>query len=430
MEFLLNSSLRNANQVAIKTNTYSITYKELDEKITRYQKYLKNQGIVPGKIVPFLAKEDLASITILFALFRMGAIALPMNRKLSKVQRAKVYKYISNETIFIPKSACLCLQTSGSSGNPKMVLLSYTNLYYGALGSINRLQLGCDNLYLLSLPLHHIAGIIILFRVFLAKATIVLPCNNVLHQIQTQNITHLSLVPTQLYRILQECLHNPIPSVTHLLVGGSSIPHYLHKKIRELQVPVLFSYGMTEMSSTIAMGSDIEELHILPHRKVAISNEKEILVQGRCLFLGYLGRDPIHLDSQQGWFSTKDIGTLAPEKSLRISGRKDRMFISAGENIHPEMIETAICTILDVQIAIVVTVPDKEYGRRPVAFIRTKRVWTESQYIKRLRLHLSSLFLPIRLFSLPKMQFESLKINYTSLQKIACNSLGITMDSA
>lgn len=429
MEFLLKPTPGNPNQVAIKTNTYSISYQEFDEKIACCQEVLQNKRAAPGKIIPFLSRENLSNIIMLFALFRIGAIAFPINRRLSKVQIATLYDYISNKSLFIPKDACLCLQTSGSSGNPKIALLSYTNLYYSAVGSVNSLQLRSDNLYLLSLPLHHIAGIIILFRVFLAKATVVLPSDNLLRQIQTQKITHLSFVPTQLYRILQECLHNPIPSVTHLLLGGSSIPHYLHKKIRELQMPVLFSYGMTEMSSTIAIGSDIEELHILPHRKVTISNTNEVLVQGKCLFLGYLGREISHLDSQ-GWFSTKDIGTFSSNSGLHIYGRKDRMFISAGENIHPEMIETAICTILDVEIAIVVTIPDKEFGERPVAFIKTNRVWVESQYIKRLRLHLSSLFIPIRLFSLPKMEIESLKINYTLLQKIACNSLGITIDSA
>lgn len=428
MEFLLKSTIiEYPNQVAIKTNRYSITYRELGKKIAYRQKDLQNKGVIPGKIIPFLAREDLSNIITLFALFQLGAIAFPMNRRLSHVQIASIKDYLSSEALFIPQDACLCLQTSGSSGRPKIALLSHKNLYYGALGSISMLELKSNHLYLLSLPLHHIAGIIILFRAFLAKATVVLPSDNLLYQIQSEKITHLSFVPTQLYRILKDCFYNPIPSVRYLLLGGSSIPPYLYNKIKELQIPVLFSYGMTEMSSTIAIGRDIQKLHILPYRKVTISNSSEILVRGKCLFLGYLGGNIIDPDSNE-WFSTKDIGTFSSRNKLRIFGRRDRMFISAGENIHPELIENAICKILDVEIVVMVSIPDREFVERPCAFIGSTRTWTESEYIEILRCHLSSLFLPIRLFSIPSKELKSLKIDYTALQKIACKSLGITID--
>lgn len=423
MEFLLNLFSINANYCAIRTRESSMSYSVLDKKITEKQLSLFHQGVLPGKIVPFVIGKNVSSIIMLFALFRMRAIAAPINRRLSKPQIRAIYHHIENIDVPMPKDACLCLQTSGSSGIPKMALLSYSNLYYGAYGSIDRLQLDRNSSYLLSLPLHHIAGIVILFRVFLTSSTLVLPSTNWLHQIKTEMITHLSFVPTQLYRLLQRCDYNPIPSVTHLLLGGAPTSLYLHNKIKEFQIPVIFSYGMTEMSSTIAMGFDSKNLQILPHREVSLSNSKEILVKGNCLFLGYLTRNSIH--SSHGWFHTKDIGALSSAGNLHILGRKDRMFISAGENIYPEMIETAICTILSVEVATVVTIPDPEYGERMCAFIKTNKPWKETQYMEILRLQLSSLFLPIRLFAMPKLQTGSLKINYTLLQRIACKSLGI-----
>lgn len=425
MEFLLNSI--NANCCAIRTCKSSISYSALDTKIAEKQRSLLDRGVLPGNIVPFVVSENISSIIMLFALFRMRAIAAPINRRLSKQQIKAIYHDIQNIDIEMPKDACLCLQTSGSSGTPKMALLSYSNLYYGAYGSIDRLQLDRNSSYLLSLPMHHIAGIIILFRVFLTNSTLVLPSANWLDQIRIEKITHLSLVPTQLYRLLQKCNSNPIPSVTHILLGGAPTSPYLHKKIRQFEVPVIFSYGMTEMSSTIAMGFDSKNLQILPYRKVSISNSKEILVKGNCLFLGYLAKNAIH--SSRDWFHTKDIGALSSAGNLHIFGRKDRMFISGGENIHPEMIETAICRVLGVEIAVVVTIPDLEYGERMCAFIETNKPWRESQYMEILRLQLSSLFLPIRLFAMPKVQTASLKINYTLLQRIACKSLGIEMGS-
>lgn len=425
MEFFVNSI--NANCCAIRTHESSISYSALDKKITEKQLSLFHRGVLPGKIVPFVASENISSIIMLFALFRMRAIAAPINRRLSKPQITAIYHHIENIDVPMPKDACLCLQTSGSSGTSKMALLSYSNLYYGAYGSIDKLQLDRNSSYLLSLPLHHIAGIIILFRVFLANSTLVLSSANCLHQIRIEKITHLSFVPTQLYRLLQKCDSNPVPSVTHILLGGAPTSSYLDQKIRELQIPVIFSYGMTEMSSTIAMGVDSKNLQILPYRKVSVSTSKEILVKGNCLFLGYLARNAIY--SSRGWFHTKDVGALSSTGNLHIFGRKDRMFISAGENIHPEMIETAICTILGVEIAVVVTIPDLEYGERMCAFIETNKSWKETQYMEILRLQLSSLFLPIRLFPMPKLQTGSLKINYTLLQRIACKSLGIEIGS-
>lgn len=427
MEFLLNLFSNNANRCAIRTYETSISYGILDKKITEKQHLLFHQGVLPGKIVPFVVRENMSSIVMLLALFRMRAIAAPINRRLSKSQIRSIYHYIENTNVIMPKEACLCLQTSGSSGTPKMALLSYSNLYYGAYGAIDALELDRNSSYLLSLPLHHIAGIIILFRVFLTNSTLVLPSTNWLRQIKNEKITHLSFVPTQLYRLLQQCDYNPIPSVTHLLLGGASISPYLHEKIREFQLPVLFSYGMTEMSSTIAMGVDSKELQILPYRKVSVSPSKEVLVRGSCLFLGYLTKHSIYFTRE--WFHTKDMGSLSPTGNLQILGRKDRMFISAGENIHPEVIETALCTILGVEIATVVAIPDREYGQRMCAFIKTKKTWKESRYMEILRLQLSSLFLPVRLFPMPQRDAKSLKIDYTLLQRIACKALGIEIGS-
>ena len=129
MEFLLNLFSINANCCAIRTHECSISYRALDKKITEKQLSLTHQGAFPGKIVPFVAGENVASIIMLLALFRMRAIAAPINRRLSKPQIRSIYHHLENIDVAMPKDACLCLQTSGSSGIPKMALLSYSNLY-------------------------------------------------------------------------------------------------------------------------------------------------------------------------------------------------------------------------------------------------------------------------------------------------------------
>ncbi|MCE1273445.1 MAG: AMP-binding protein, partial [Chlorobiales bacterium] len=94
-----------------------------------------------------------------------------------------------------------------------------------------------------------------------------------------------------------------------------------------------------------------------------------------CLFMGYLntGSGRHELNSSRdglGWFHTGDIGSLTDDSSLAVLGRRDNMFISGGENIHPEEIEKAIASLPGVEEALVVPVPDNEYGMRPMAWIR------------------------------------------------------------
>ncbi len=105
---------------------------------------------------------------------------------------------------------------------------------------------------------------------------------------------------------------------------------------------------------------------------VSISGEGEILVRGETLFHGYLHPDgslalPL---TEDGWFATGDLGFFDADGYLHVTGRRDNMFISGGENIQPEEIERHLCALEGVEEAMVVAVDDEEWGQRPVAFVR------------------------------------------------------------
>ena len=105
---------------------------------------------------------------------------------------------------------------------------------------------------------------------------------------------------------------------------------------------------------------------------VSVSSEDEILVRGETLFQGYLQSDGT-LDrplTEDGWFATGDLGFLDDEGYLHVTGRRDNMFVSGGENIQPEEIEKHLCALEGVEEAMVVAVDDDEWGQRPVAFVR------------------------------------------------------------
>ena len=73
---------------------------------------------------------------------------------------------------------------------------------------------------------------------------------------------------------------------------------------------------------------------------------------------------------EDGWFHTKDLGELDENHQLVVKGRIDNMFISGGENIHPENIERAMVQAFDIRQVVVVPKPDSEFGARPIAFVQ------------------------------------------------------------
>ena len=266
--------------------------------------------------------------------------------------------------------------SSGSSASPKAVLLSYGHHYYNALGSNANLPVLPGDRWLLSLPLWHVGGLGILFRCLLGGGTVVLSDSSasLTYQIVTDRITHLSLVPTQLRRLLDDPLQSTASSTLKaILLGGSPIPATLLNDAVENRLPVFLTYGLTEMASQVATGCSDHPRSpkVLPYRELQIAADGEIVVRGETLFKGYVEDDAIvcPLDSD-GWFHTGDLGSLDSGGHLTVLGRRDNMFVSGGENIQPEQIEQALMTIDGILDALVVPVEDREYGHRPVAFIR------------------------------------------------------------
>ncbi|HET7273332.1 MAG TPA: o-succinylbenzoate--CoA ligase, partial [Rubrobacter sp.] len=272
---------------------------------------------------------------------------------------------------------------------PKSALHTFGNHYYNALGSNTNIPLTPGDRWLHSLPLYHVGGLSILFRCLLAGATITLPepGTPLGEAITVLRATHVSLVATQLLRLLREDVD--LGGLKAVLLGGGPVPAYLVDEALARGLPVHTSYGLTEMASQVTTtqpGAAPEELRtagrVLPHREISVSGEGEILVRGETLFAGYVEGEKVDrpLDPS-GWLHTGDLGELDDEGYLRVTGRRDNLFISGGENVQPEEIEEALCRLEGIDEAVVVPVPDDEFGDRPVAFVRTNGVALEPEYL-------------------------------------------------
>ncbi len=270
--------------------------------------------------------------------------------------------------------------TSGSSGMPKAALLTLGNHYFNALGSNENIALEPGDRWLLSLPLYHVGGLGILFRCLLAGATVVIPepGGTLAEAVDRHHITHLSLVSTQLQRLLE---HPPtrLAQIKAVLLGGSMVIPALVDQAMRKGIPVHTTYGLTEMGSQVtttppgtAFHSHSDSGKVLPYREVMLAPDQEIWVRGATLFAGYVHAGKVEkATNEEGWFPTRDLGRWDADGNLIVTGRKDRMFISGGENIHPEEIERALSGMAGIQEVVVVPVPSDVFGHRPVAFIRS-----------------------------------------------------------
>ncbi|NGX50271.1 MAG: 2-succinylbenzoate--CoA ligase [Chlamydiae bacterium] len=402
--------------VALRSNRQTWSFAECHELIEGIARALKAEGVMRGERVALYPTKEFPTPLLFFALFRIGAIAIPLNVYLphesisqsldacgatffltpdgssfpkvkqitlpfSKVVKSRVR---APQTFLDKEAHATYLFTSGTTSTPKIACHSLGNHYYSALGSNGRMVIKPGDHYLLSLPLYHVAGIAILFRTFLAGATLLLS-----EEIDDPRATHLSLIPTQLSRLLKTS--NPGKNM-QILLGGANLNIKLYNRAVQSALTVYPTYGMTEMSSQIATHYDPHSFslgHPLPYREMKIAEDGEIYLRGKTLFQGYFDQvEGLSLPlNEEGWFCSRDLGEYSPKRGLQMIGRKDRLFISGGENIHPEEIERVLDSIEGVDRAEVLPIPDEEFGFRPVAYIESEEGYNE----ERVRAHLAKI---------------------------------------
>ncbi|WP_320822163.1 AMP-binding protein [Reinekea sp.] len=261
------------------------------------------------------------------------------------------------------------LFTSGSSGQPKLALHSYSAHWASAHASRQLLPLRPGDRNLMSLPLFHIGGLAPLFRNLLAGSTMVFGGRaDDAEFLSQQGISHLSLVTTQLRALLRE--PGRAVRIPYALLGGGPIEPALVQQARRAGIDCWQTYGLTEMASQVATGTPDGRWQILPGNAMRLDAAGAIEVRGATRFLGYWrdGRLDRSCFSRSGWFATQDLGRWHLGQ-LAIHGRRDNLFISGGENIQPEEIEQLLLQHPAVERVLVCSVADATFCRRPIALI-------------------------------------------------------------
>lgn len=258
---------------------------------------------------------------------------------------------------FQPDEVALVMHTSGSTGEPRPVGLTYRNLWWSAAGSAAALGLDPRERWLCCLPVAHVGGLSILVRSAIYGTTAIVherfDTDRVMAElVREDGPTMVSLVPTMLDRLLDAGLERP-PSLRHALLGGAPASDGLLARASRAGVPVAPTWGMTEAASQITTFG-----RPLFCTRVAASADGELLVDG-----------PTVSPSCGRPLATGDLGRVGGDGAVVVTGRASATIITGGENVDPVTVETAVESHPAVLECGVFGRPDREWGEAVVAVV-------------------------------------------------------------
>jgi o-succinylbenzoate---CoA ligase len=350
----------------------ALTYAQLEREATAAARRLAARGVREGDRVGLGLPAGEAFCIALHACLLLGAAAVPFDVRLGAEERVAIARDaaavvdgpLEGEQADVALSGrhdldglAIVVHTSGSSGAPRPVGLTYGNWLWSALGSAVALGLDADERWLCALPLSHVGGLSIVMRSAIAATTAI-----VHERFETERAlaalrrpdgpTVVSLVPTTLQRLLDAGLRDP-PALRGALLGGAPATPALLGRAAAAGVPVATTYGLTEACSQVTtLGAP------LFCTDVRLAPDREILVSG-----------PTVAPSAGPVLHTGDLGAWNADGALHVVGRKTDTIVTGGENVSPVEVEAVLESHPAVAEAAVHARGDREWGEAVVATV-------------------------------------------------------------
>ncbi|WP_420644870.1 AMP-binding protein [Candidatus Leptofilum sp.] len=436
------------------------TYSELNQIVNSICARLQKEGVQAGDLVAVLLPNGLPYVCLVHALARLGAILVPLNARLTPTELRWQIEYVAanwlitndklgqeasewlmvncqllmvNREWFGPTALTInhlpfninhyqsIVFTSGTSGKPKGVMLTFANHFWSATASSYRLGVNPEEIWLSVLPLYHVGGLAVLFRSCLYGTAVSLhprfDPEKINHDLDTNPVTLISLVPTMLHRLLASRTHWPASLRLILLGGAAATPELVAQanalpravngnRLAAISNPptdhpplVATTYGLTEAASQVATMPPADAARKpgsvgkpLMFTRVKIVGEDgmerpsneigEIVVTGPTIMAGYYQKEirdwrletsqspTSNLQSPHNSIHTGDLGYLDDDGDLFLVQRRSDLIVSGGENVYPAEVEAVLRQHLQVSEACVVGIPDKEWGQRMAAMVQ------------------------------------------------------------
>ena len=345
--------------LAVVTAGRTVTYAQLDEGVTQLARRLV---VEPGTHLPTTLRSGVEFCELLHALPRRGAALMPLDpqRQVAPLPALGPEADVPLHTDFDAEAVHTVMHTSGTTGTPIPIELTFGNHRASALASADALGVEPDDRWLCPLPLFHVGGLGVLIRCAVNGTTAVLHegfhVQRVKAALESGQASLASLVPTMLQR-LREAGLSRAPRLRTIALGGGPIPAGLLEWAETAGIPVTPVYGMTETASQVVAGSPGRPLRGVELR----IEEGEVLIRGPMVARSALAPD--------GWLHTGDLGRLDEQGRLHVEGRRKELIVSGGENVAPLEVEQALLTHPAVADAGVAGLPDPEWGEAVTAFV-------------------------------------------------------------
>jgi O-succinylbenzoic acid--CoA ligase len=267
-----------------------------------------------------------------------------LNPKMTAAERGRLTRATEEKNL----TSHIWLMSSGTESSTltstKLIALSKDAVLAAAQAVTKEFHLTSRDIYLNALPIFHIAGLSVWARAFIAGMKVetlddwTWNAEQFTRLVEAKNITVSSLVPTQIYDLVQAKEKAP-RSVRHIFVGGGALSMALWRQACGLGWPLTLSYGMTETCAMLAVGASPEEgLRKLPHViDWADDGQQRLRFLSPALLTGYLfvpreGLSEFVDPKKEGWYLCDDRGRIENQR-LFLQGRETELVKINGESV-------------------------------------------------------------------------------------------------
>ncbi|MFS0646307.1 long-chain-fatty-acid--CoA ligase [Siminovitchia sp. 179-K 8D1 HS] len=451
-----------------------LTYSELNDRVNRLSHGLKELGIEKGDRVACLAPNTLEMLEGFYGVFQLGAITVPLNIRLKPDDYLFILNHSESKVLFVDwelygligpvrdqlnveqiivhggnklklapndldydewigrfpavpypreemdeKDIASLLYTSGTTGNPKGVMLTHRSNYIHALQVMHHLRVSDRDVLLHVLPMFHVNGWGSPFYYTANGATQVMlrktRADIIFDKLQKYGVNVMHMAPTVLNTLLQYYDEKKIrmeQNVRVVIAGSAPPPSFVTRVEEDLGWEFIQVYGLTETSplitTSIIRAQHLDESKEVQYRmkskagyqmicsEVKVINEKgdevahngreigEIVVRTNGVMEGYWkNEEATNTVIKNGWFHTGDMGIVDPNGNIEIVDRKKDVIISGGENISSIEVEGVLYEHPAVIEAAVIAIPHETWGETPhaVVVVREGQTVTEAEII-------------------------------------------------
>jgi fatty-acyl-CoA synthase len=451
------------HRTAVVCGNERFSYAEFAERAARLGGGLKNAGVKPGDRVAFLSMNCHRLLEAYYGVLEAGAVLLPLNVRLASHELAYILNDSGAKVLFLEKeflnlvdsfrselstvesffildgtteadwlaphsyedllaaaspcqkdimeidedSVAELFYTSGTSANPKGVMLTHRNVYLHALHVCLTFDATLDFAQLHTIPLFHANGwgVAHILALIGGKHVILrrFDCAQIFKLIEQERIYTMCLVPAMAIALVNspDLQKHDLRSLERVLIGGAASSPTLVREVEErLGVRCFSGYGLTETSpvlshSFIKHGFELEgfqkftrqamtgfpdpgvEMRVVDDRDMDVPRDGktvgEIITRSDGVMKGYWNQPEATAEALRGhWFHTGDMATIDQNGYFLIVDRKKDIINSGGENISSLEVEKTLMAHPAVLEAAVIPVPDEKWGEVPKALVVLK----------------------------------------------------------